>query len=70
MATEAELLILRGLHLVIRTAFSPNDPAAQAKHFMGLQADIGPWFADYATEIAKPVTGVVDPNDIPRGGPL
>lgn len=54
MATTAEHLILRGLQLVIRTAFSPNDPAAQAKHFMALQADIGPWLKDYAEEIAKP----------------
>lgn len=54
MATTAEQLILRGLNLVIRTSFSPNDQAAQAKHFMSLQNDIGPWLADYATEIAKP----------------
>lgn len=54
MATSAEQLILRGLNLVIRTNFSPNDPTAQAKHFMSLQNDIGPWLADYATEIAKP----------------
>jgi hypothetical protein len=56
MATSAEQLILRGLNLVIRASFSPNEPAAQAKHFMGLQNDIGPWFKDYAEEIAKPAT--------------
>lgn len=54
MASSAEQLILRGLNLMIRTTFAPNDPTAQAKHFAGLQADIGPWFKDYADEIAKP----------------
>lgn len=54
MATTAEQLILRGLNLVIRASFSPNDPAAQAKHFKGIQDDIGPWFKDYADEIEKP----------------
>jgi hypothetical protein len=61
MATAAEQLILRGLSLVIRTSFSPNDPERQAKHFMSLQADIGPWLKDYAEEIAKPA------SDVPRG---
>ena len=56
MATQAEQLILRGLNLVIRTSFAPNDPTLQAKHFMSLQTDIGPWLADYAEEIAKPAT--------------
>jgi hypothetical protein len=54
MATSAEQLILRGLNLMIRASFSPNSPEAQAKHFMGIQADIGPWLADYAEEIEKP----------------
>lgn len=54
MATAAEQLILRGLHLMIRTTFAPNDPVRQAEHFAGLQRDVGPWFVDYATEIAKP----------------
>lgn len=54
MASSAEQLILRGLHLMIRTSFSPNEPAAAAKHFMMLQQDIGPWFKDYATEMEKP----------------
>jgi hypothetical protein len=39
---------------MIRASFSPNSPEAQAKHFMGIQADIGPWLKDYADEIAKP----------------
>lgn len=55
MATESEQLILRGLNILMRTQFAPNDPAAQAKHFANLTADLGPWFTDYATEIAKPV---------------
>lgn len=54
MATSAEQLILRGLNIVMRASFSPNEPAAQAKHFLALQSDIAPWFQDYATEIAKP----------------
>jgi hypothetical protein len=56
MATEAEQIILRGLHLLIRTSFSPNDPVAQAKHFAGLQQDIGPWMTDYVTEMSKTAT--------------
>lgn len=39
---------------MIRATFSPNDPVAQAKHFAGMQQDIGPWLRDYADEIAKP----------------
>lgn len=54
MATSAEQLILRGLNLIIRTTFAPVNPEAQAKHLMALQNDIGPWFSDYADEIAKP----------------
>jgi len=54
MATSAEQLILRGLHLMILASFSPNEPAAQAKHFMALQNAVGPWLKDYADEIAKP----------------
>lgn len=58
MPTQAELLILRGLHLLIRATFSPNEPAAQAKHFMTMQADIGPWLKDYVTV----VEGVEEPG--------
>lgn len=54
MATSAEQLILRGLHLVIRTAFAPNEPAAQAAHFTGLANDIGPWLKAYSEEMEKP----------------
>jgi len=54
MATSAEQLILRGLHLILRTSFSPNDAMAQAEHFTRLQRDIGPWFKDYADEMEKP----------------
>jgi hypothetical protein len=56
MATTAEQLILRGLHLIIRTTFSPNDEVGRAKHFVALQSDIGPWLKDYAAEIEKPAT--------------
>ena len=68
MATSAEQLILRGLNLVIRSAFSPNDQTAQAQHFLRLQNDIGPWLKDYAEEIAKPavdftITPLTDGRD-------
>ncbi len=70
MASSAEQLILRGLNLIIRTSFSPNDPAAQAKHFMALQQDIGPWLADYAEEIAKPAVDFdLTPFDINEQSP-
>lgn len=68
MATQAEQLILRGLHLIVRTTFAPNDPDAQAKHFVGVQADIGPWFRDYAEEIAKPASDE-DQDENPGGSP-
>lgn len=41
-------LTLRGLHLLIRASFAPNDKQAQMKHFVSLQSDIGPWLKDYA----------------------
>lgn len=63
MATAAQQLILRGLHLVIRATFAPNDPVAQAKHFAALQADIGPWLQGYADEIAKPIVDEVRYED-------
>lgn len=65
MASSAEQLILRGLNLVLRTTFAPNVPELQAKHFMALQADIGPWFRDYADEIVKPA---IDFTITPIGG--
>jgi hypothetical protein len=49
-------LILRGLHILIRTSFSPNDQQAQMKHFVGLQKDIGPWLSDYAAAFAPQET--------------
>lgn len=72
MATSAEQLILRGLSLVIRASFSPNEPVAQAKHFMTIQSDIGPWLHDYADEIAKPavdftLTRIDEPGDTGSG---
>lgn len=59
--TTSEQLILRGLHLLIRATYSPNDQAAAAKHFVGIQNDVGPWLTDYAAEIEKPV---IDPMTI------
>lgn len=53
MATESEQLILRGLHILMRANFSPNEPVAQARHFAGLQKDIGPWMNDYVGEMSK-----------------
>jgi len=54
MSTTADQLTLRGLSLLVRASFSPNDAAAQAKHFADLTKDIAPWFKAYAEEIAKP----------------
>jgi hypothetical protein len=51
--TEAEHLILRGQHLLLRAAFVPNDQEKRVKHVIALQADIGPWLADYATIMEK-----------------
>ena len=66
MATSAEQLILRGLHVIMSASFSPNDPEKSATHFVRMQKDIGTWFADYAEEIAKPavdftITALGDP---------
>lgn len=55
MATKSEQLILRGLHLLIRTSFSPNDPVRQAQHFAALQKDIGPWMTDYVEEMSEDI---------------
>lgn len=69
MATSAEQLILRGLHMMIRASFSPNSPDLQAKHFMLLQNDIGPWMRDYAEEIEKPSIDFPPPTiTIDHGG--
>lgn len=46
--TKEEKLILRGIHVLMRASFAPNDPERQAKHFVALRDDIGPWFTDYA----------------------
>ena len=69
MATSAEQLILRGLNLILRASFSPNDPVAAAKHFKNIQADIAPWFMDYADEIEKPaIDFTISRLDEPGGG--
>lgn len=69
MATSAEQLILRGLSLMIRSTFSPNETVAQTRHFAALQRDIGPWLSDYADEIAKPaVDFTLDFTKEPVGG--
>lgn len=70
MATSAEQLILRGLHLMMRATFAPNDPVKAARHAMGLQADIGPWFTDYVTEMEKPAVDftLTRIEDEPSGG--
>lgn len=73
MATSAEQLILRGIHLLMRTSFSPNTPDAQAKHFALLTNDIGPWFKDYAVEMEKPAvdfTLTLPGEEPPAGGGL
>lgn len=40
-------LQLRGIHLLLRATFAPNDEARRMQHVIGLQNDIGPWFKDY-----------------------
>jgi hypothetical protein len=56
MATKAEQLILRGLHMLVRLNFAPNDEARAAKQYAALAQDIGPWMTDYVEEIAKPAS--------------
>lgn len=70
MATQAEQLILRGLHLLMRTTFMPNDEVRAAKQLVGIQQDVGPWFSDYVTEIAKPASDepTLKPDPAFRGG--
>jgi hypothetical protein len=51
-------LLLRGQHILMRANFSPTNPEAQAKHFVNLQNDIGPWFNDYVAAFAEPVADV------------
>lgn len=68
MATTAEQLILRGLHLILRTTFTPNDQVLQAKHLVALQHDIGPWMTDYAVEIEKPAVDFMPVVDPASGG--
>lgn len=48
------------MHILMRASFSPNDAVAQAKHFMQLQADIGPWLSDYVN-----VQSLSDPEPEP-----
>lgn len=64
--TKAEELILRGLHLLIRTTFAPNDVERGAKHFIALQADIGPWLSAYADIMGG--AGSVNRPDLPPKG--
>lgn len=68
--TPAESLILRGLSILMRATFSPNNPEAQMKHSVRLLNDIGPWFADYVTVQAG--DSGVDPLNAeqPQGGEL
>lgn len=56
LPTPTELLILRGLHLLLRVSFAPGNEAASMKHVAQLAADIGPWFTDYAEIIQAGLT--------------
>lgn len=47
-------LTLRGLHLLIRATFAPNDEARRMKHLLGLQNDIAPWLQDYVHVMDDP----------------
>ncbi len=70
MATSAEHLILRGLHLILSSTFAPNDPVKQAAHYTRLTQDIGPWMTDYAEEIAKPAVDYTLTPAAPSGAPM
>lgn len=50
--TDGELLIARGINLLIRASFAPADARASAEHFVKLKDDIGPWLTDYAESVA------------------
>lgn len=67
MATKAEQLILRGLHLLMRVNFAPNDQVAAAKHYSSLTHEIGPWMTDYAAEIALPASDEAPPSEFNGG---
>jgi hypothetical protein len=59
----------------MRTTFVPNDQERAARHMVGLQQDVGPWFRDYVDEIAKPAVDLptvpYDPTKLNgNGGPL
>lgn len=41
-------LVLRALHILIRTSYAPSEPGANLRHFDGLRRDIGPWLQDYS----------------------
>jgi hypothetical protein len=52
LPTEAEKLILRGLHNLMSLSFAPNDKEAAAKHYARIPQAFGSWFVDYV-EIMK-----------------
>lgn len=56
--TEGELLIARGINLLIRASFAPSNQEQAMQHYVRLKDDIGPWLADYAESVpdALPAT--------------
>lgn len=61
--TNAESLILRGLHIMMRATFSPSSPEAQQRHFVAMQQDIGPWFKDYVVVMSGATEHPKVPSD-------
>lgn len=64
--SPTELLILRGLNILMRTTFAPNDQVRQAEHFARLQQDVGPWFVDYAAAIETALQPAEDIGETER----
>lgn len=62
LPTPTELLILRGLHLLLRVSFAPGNEAASMKHVAQLATDIGPWFTDYAEIVQAGLTKPGNPG--------
>lgn len=62
--TEGELLIARGINMLMRASFAPSNQEQATKHYVQLKDDIGPWFQDYADSVAHTL------EDAPAGGPI
>lgn len=69
--TRADALILRGLHLLLRTTFMPSDQVRQVQAVTQLQADIGPWLGDYASIMQDELPALEDEkHDFEKDGEI